>query len=90
MTEPAASPFPEASLTRHLFDMAQQAAIALGEIENPITKQREQHPEAARYIIDVLAMLQEKTAGNCTQEETDYLSGAVASLRTLYVQKTES
>ncbi|MFT7461830.1 MAG: hypothetical protein ACI9EF_000164 [Pseudohongiellaceae bacterium] len=87
MADSSTAQFPEATLTRHLFDMAQQAAIALGEIENPITKRIEQNPEAARYIIEVLVMLQEKTASNCTQEEGDYISGAVASLKTLYVQK---
>lgn len=88
MAETPDQQFPEASLRQHVFDMAQQVAIALGEIDNPVTRQRENNPQAARYIIDVISMLQDKTSGNCTDEESEYLSGVVAGLKTLYVQKT--
>jgi len=85
MTEASQARFPEASLRQHVFGMAQQVAIAFGEIDNPITKQREQNPKAARFIIDVISMLQEKTVGNCTDEE----SGVVVGLKTLYLKRPE-
>jgi len=80
--------FPEASFTRHLFDLAQQVAIALGEVENPITKTRDVHLPAARFLIDTIAMLEEKTRGNRTPEEDSYVQGVLGNLRVAYVSKS--
>src|SRR6185295_2312956 len=48
-----------------------QAQILLGVIENPITKKKEEVDlERAKNIIELLEMLEEKTQGNLTKEET--------------------
>jgi hypothetical protein len=39
----------------------------------------------ARQLIDTLAMLEEKTTGNLTGEETELLQGAISELRIRYV-----
>jgi hypothetical protein len=39
----------------------------------------------ARQLIDTLAMLEEKTKGNLTGEETELLQGAISELRIRYV-----
>jgi hypothetical protein len=39
----------------------------------------------ARQLIDTLAMLEEKTKGNLTGEETELLQGAISELRFRYV-----
>jgi hypothetical protein len=41
---------------------------------------------AARETIDLLALLQEKTSGNLTQEETRLLAGALQELRLVFVE----
>jgi hypothetical protein len=41
---------------------------------------------AARETIDLLALLQEKTSGNLTQEETKLLAGALQELRLVFVE----
>lgn len=81
--------FPEVTLLRHLFELAQQCAIALGEAENPITKKREANLPAARYLIDTVAMLQDKTQGQRTDEEEQYLTGILANLRMSFVNKSK-
>ncbi len=81
--------FPEANLTRHVFDLAQQVAIALGEVENPLTNKREQNLPAASYVIDILAMLEEKTRGNRTDEEEQFVSGVLSNLRMAFVAKSK-
>jgi hypothetical protein len=43
----------------------------------------------ARHSIDLLAMLQEKTRGNCTVEEQRLLDNAVTELRFRFVQASE-
>jgi len=80
---------PQVSFLRHLFELAQQTAIALGEAENPITKRREANLPAARYLIDTLAMLQEKTEGHRSDEEEQYLTGILSNLRLSFVDKSK-
>ncbi len=87
MTEQPAE-FPDASLVRHVFDLAQQVAIALGEVENPITKSKEPNLPAARYLIDVVAMLEEKTRGNRDEEEETYITQVLPALKMGYVKKS--
>ena len=43
----------------------------------------------ARYKIDLLAMLQEKTEGNRTPEESKLLDDVLYQLRMLYLQKSK-
>lgn len=64
-----------------------EGLIALGEIENPVTKKKEAHLGQARYVIDVIAMLEEKTKSNTTTEEKDAISHILYELRMRYVAK---
>lgn len=41
--------------------------------------------EAARYLIDLLVIVQEKTGGRLSAEETRYLEDVLFQLRTLFV-----
>lgn len=78
---------PEPSLQLHVFHLASQVTMALGEIENPLTKTREVDLPTARFLIDLIAMLQAKTEGNRTEEEDAYLAGVLTNLRMAYVRK---
>jgi hypothetical protein len=61
--------------------------MALGEVENPMTRQFETNLDLARENIDMLEMLREKTSGNLAPEEEDYLLKALPQLEMLYVRK---
>ena len=65
---------------------AQNAALFLGQIPNPKTGEGEVNLELARMFIDQLAMIQEKTRGNLTSEETKVLSNAISNLQMAYVE----
>jgi Domain of unknown function (DUF1844) len=65
---------------------AQNAALFLGQIPNPKTGEGEVNLELARMFIDQLAMIQEKTRGNLTSEETKVLSNALSNLQMVYVE----
>ena len=71
---------------------AQNAALFLGQIPNPKTGEGEVNLDLARMFIDQLAMIQEKTRGNLTNEETKVLSNALSNLQMAYVEvaRTES
>jgi hypothetical protein len=68
---------------------AQNAALFLGQIPHPQSGQPEVNLEAARMFIDQLAMIQEKTRGNLTTEETTVLRNALSSLQMAFVEAAE-
>ncbi|MEO0513175.1 MAG: DUF1844 domain-containing protein [Planctomycetota bacterium] len=67
---------------------ASQAALYLGLIPEPQSKQRLFAPDLARLNIDFLSILEEKTKGNLTDEESTELTQTVAELRALFVETT--
>jgi len=68
-----------------IMSIASNAASALGMMEHPVTHQREVDVELGKHWIDVLGMLQKKTAGNLTPKERQMLEGLLADLRMQYV-----
>ena len=68
-----------------IMSIASNAASALGMMEHPVTHAREVDVELGKHWIDVLGMLQKKTAGNLTQKEGQMLEGLLADLRMQYV-----
>src|SRR5882724_9617993 len=68
---------------------AQNAALFLGQIPNPRTGETEINLDLARMFIDQLEMIQEKTRGNLTNEETTVLRNAVSNLQMAYVEVAE-
>src|SRR6202022_1426873 len=65
---------------------AQNAALFLGQIPNPKTGEGEVNLELAKMFIDQLAMIQEKTRGNLTNEESTVLRNAVSNLQMAFVE----
>src|SRR5207248_8831250 len=65
---------------------AQNAALFLGQIPNPQTGKGEVNLELARMFIDQLAMIQEKTRGNLSQEEATVLRNAISNLQMAFVE----
>ena len=79
-----------ASFVSFLMSIASNAASALGMMEHPVTHQREVDVELGKHWIDVLGMLQKKTAGNLTPQEKRMLEGLLADLRMQYVSLINS
>jgi hypothetical protein len=68
---------------------AQNAALFLGQIPNPQTGQAEVNLEVARMFIDQLVMIQEKTRGNLTNDESTVLRNALSSLQMAFVEASQ-
>lgn len=64
--------------------------IALGEIENPVSKKKEENVEAAQQNIRILEILSEKTSGNLNESESKLLSQVLYESRMKFVSKTNS
>jgi len=65
---------------------AQNAALFLGQIPNPKTGEATINLDLARMFIDQLAMIQEKTRGNLTNEEAKVLANALSNLQMAFVE----
>jgi hypothetical protein len=66
--------------------IVQQTLMQMGMMENPYTGQAELNLEAARYSIDLLAVLLQKTKGNLTEQEAKILTDSVRDLQVQYVE----
>ena len=68
---------------------AQNAALFLGQIPNPQTGQGEVNLELAKMFIDQLAMIQEKTRGNLSNEEAAVLKNTLVNLQMAFVEVSQ-
>ena len=71
-----------------VLSLGSSALVHLGEIQHPETPEAKENMLLARQTIDLLAMLEEKTRGNLTGEETRFLSDLLADLRLKFVEKS--
>lgn len=67
-----------------------QAYMSLGMLRNPYSPKPTIDTNAARQMIEILTMLKEKTAGNLTPEEEDFLSTHLGELKLAFVQRTKT
>lgn len=79
-----------ASFMSFVMSIASNAASALGMMEHPVTHQREVDIDLGKHWIDVLGMMEKKTAGNLTSQEKRMLEGLLADLRMQYVSLVNS
>ncbi len=72
---------PPASFEFLIHTLFTQALMALGRIPNPITKQSLVNMATARHFVDTLAMLEQKTVGNLSDDERRLLDEIQHQLR---------
>ena len=72
-----------------LFSYVHTALIYLGDEEDPLQKGTSENLEGARQMIDILELMQQKTRGNLSANETRYLESALYDLRMRYVKKNK-
>lgn len=65
--------------------LATQAAMYLGLVSDPLGPKFPTDLRAARQMIDIIAMLRDKTAGNLTPDESVLLERVLTDLRMQYV-----
>ena len=77
----AAGDFPVASLEMLLMTHHTQAVMALGMMPDPMTGETSANKDAAKFHIDMLSVIEEKTKGNLTDEESEALNSILHQLR---------
>lgn len=81
---------PPADFVTHCASLATQAMIFVGAIANPMTGKADVDFEQARYVIDILTMLRDKTKGNLEQHEADTIESLVGELKMIWIQAQAS
>ncbi|HEV7571333.1 MAG TPA: DUF1844 domain-containing protein [Thermoanaerobaculia bacterium] len=67
-----------------------QAYVSLGMLRDPYGQKPKIDVAAARQMIEMVTMLKDKTAGNLTPDEDDFLAAHLGELKLAFVQRTKS
>jgi hypothetical protein len=78
---------PELNFATFVMSLSTQALAHLGEIPDPVDGAIRVDLIAARQMIDILAILRDKTTGNLDSAENSLLESALYDLRMKYVEK---
>ncbi len=81
-------PLPEVNFSTFILSLSSSALMHLGEISDPVSKEKKKDLPLAKHTIDIIGMLQEKTKGNLTDNEKKLTDGILYDLRMRYVQQT--
>jgi hypothetical protein len=81
---------PDSPFTNFMESLIAQTYMSLGMLRNPYQSQPAVDAPAARQIIEIIAMLQQKTRGNLTPEEENFLTTHLGELKLAYVQITKA
>jgi Domain of unknown function (DUF1844) len=79
----------ELDFSTFVISLATSAQVGLGAVPHPETNQSVQNFPAAKQMIDILALLKEKTKGNLTEAESSLLDQVLHNLRIHYVRAME-
>ena len=79
-------PLPEASFSALISRIAMEVSLYLGDIQLEGAENRAD-PEMAKFNIDLLQVIEEKTRGNLSDEEKRLMDSVLYELRMRYVQR---
>jgi hypothetical protein len=79
--------FPPVSFLTFVLSLAHSAMVLMGEAPEPETGQYLTNLPEAKHTINILAMLECKTRGNLSDEESEALSNLLCELRLAFVKK---
>jgi hypothetical protein len=82
---------PALSFAAFVLSLASTAAIHFGDLPDPISGERtELNLGGAAQMIEILALLEQKTRGNLTAEERQLLEQVLYELRLRFVEATNA
>ncbi len=78
----------EANFSTLVISIASSAIMSLGLEKNPTNGKVEKNLPMAQFSIDLLGLLKEKTKGNLSAAEQNYLDAILQDLQMKYVQNS--
>ncbi len=79
----------EIQFVQLIFSLKTSAIMQLGKVANPLTGKIERNLNEAKYTIDMLNMIKEKTKGNLTSDEQKIIDDAVFEMQMNYVDEVK-
>ncbi|HZN37082.1 MAG TPA: DUF1844 domain-containing protein [Pirellulaceae bacterium] len=76
---------PPPSLSLLIASLGTQAMVALGQVPNPLDGKTEVRLDLAKHVIEMLAILEQKTKGNLDADEVKMLESVLHQLRMAFV-----
>lgn len=83
------APAVDASFSTLILSLGSSAAMAMGLVPNPSTNKVDKDLSMAKFNIDLLDVLKEKTKNNLLKEESDFLGHLITDLKLKYVEASK-
>ena len=81
---------PQAQFDLFVSGLGMEALVALGELPHPATRRQGTNLPQARYLIDLLGIIEQKTKGNLSTQEEQLLRDSLYQLRARYLAKDQA
>jgi len=81
---------PGTPFTRFIESLILNAYMSMGMLRNPYQPEMTVDLAAAREMIDIIVLLEEKTKGNLSPEESDFLTTHLSDLKLAFVQRSKA
>ena len=78
---------PQVSFSTFIMSLHSSSLLHLGIINDPVTNKKIKNIDMAKQTIELLAMLEEKTKNNLTDEEKKLLKHALHDTRMIFVKE---
>jgi hypothetical protein len=85
----ASQPPPPMDFSMFVLSMANTALFQLGFIKDPDAGEAPKDLQGARQTIDLIALMEEKTRGNLTEQEAKIIKEALFQLRMAFVEASK-
>ena len=86
--EQQARELPPVDFPSFLLSLYTSAAFHFGDMADPATGKTEKNLPAAKQMIDIIALLKEKTRGNLDANEAELIEGLLYDLRMRFVKES--
>jgi hypothetical protein len=79
---------PRVDFSSFILSIYSSGLVQLGKVEDPSTGKINKDLTVAKYTIDMMAMLSEKTKGNLNKDEENLMRALLSEIRMAYVEAT--
>lgn len=84
------APDPGTPFAAFIQSLIMQAYMSLGMLKSPYHPEGSVDLQAARQMIDIISMLSEKTRGNLTEDESDFVMAHMGELKLAFVKRNKA
>ena len=80
---------PKIDFSGFILSLYSSGLVQLGKVEDPVTGKKSKNLLLASHTIDMMAMLEEKTKGNLTEEENNLFRSILSEIRIAFVEASK-